>query len=72
MTFYRKTTLLAALCYLFFSAQSRAQFDSNAYIIEDDLGSAPYANLLDMGIHDLDGDGLQFDFGSGERVYCFN
>jgi|GEM_PF-1559589 len=58
MTFFRKTTLLAALCCLFFSAETRAQFDSNAYIIEDDLGTAPYPDLLDFSIRDIDGDGF--------------
>lgn len=58
MTFFRKTTLLAALCCLVFSAETRAQFDSNAYIIEDDLGTAPYPDLLDFSIRDIDGDSL--------------
>jgi len=58
MTFYRKTTLLAALYCLLFSTETHAQFDSNAYIIEDDLGIVFYEKLLEMGVHDLDGDGF--------------
>ena len=57
--FYKKTFLLAALCGLFFFTKIAAQFDQTAQIIEDDLGSAPYAKLLEMGIHDLDGDGFR-------------
>lgn len=57
--FYKKTLLPAALCCLFFSTKTAAQFDQTAQIIEDDLGSTPYAKLLEIGIHDLDGDGFR-------------
>lgn len=50
--------LVAVFCCLFFSAGAFAQFDSEAYIIEDDLGTAPYPDLLDFSTQDIDGDGL--------------
>lgn len=56
--FYNKTFLPAALCCLFFSTETRAQFDSNAYIIEDNLGTVPYPDLRDISIHDIDTDGF--------------
>lgn len=54
----KKNALLIALCCLLFAVKTFAQFDSNAYIIEDDLGTAPYPDLLDYSMHDIDADGL--------------